>query len=38
VVGDAVNEVMVGTGGALATSTVTEVGPLLPPGPLQVSV
>ncbi len=37
-VGDAVNEVMVGTGGALATSTVTEEGPLLPPGPVQVSV
>ncbi len=37
-VGDAVNVAMVGTGGALATSTVTEVGLLLPPGPVQVSV
>jgi hypothetical protein len=38
VVGDAVSEVMVGTGGALATSTVTEEGALPPPGPVQVSV
>jgi hypothetical protein len=38
VVGEAVKELMPGTGGAAATSTVTEVGALLPPGPVQVSV
>jgi hypothetical protein len=36
--GEAVNDPMVGTGGALATLTVTDVGALAPPGPVQVSV
>jgi len=38
VAGDAVNAVTLGAGGALATSTVTDSGALLPPGPVQVNV
>jgi hypothetical protein len=36
--GETLNEVMTGAGGTLSTSTVTDIGELVPPGPLQVSV